>query len=124
MPVPLRPEQILVLGGTVVEVWGDSLRTILPDGATVPAAPQDNDAYRATAARLGYGDDTLRMCLEHEAAHSAVCAWLGLTESPTLGRVARGQGSTAVTDAEEDMVLAIQRFCRASGIDLLARLRK
>lgn len=119
---PVRPARILTFGRTVVQVWPDSVVTILPGGEQVFAAAQDNDAYRETAQRLGYGSDTVRMSRDHEVLHSAVAAWLGLWESPTLGRVARGEGDTALTGLEEDVVLAIQRFCNAAGVDLMGVL--
>lgn len=113
--------QVLTFGETLVQVWPDCVRTILPGGAIVMAAPQDNDAYRATAGHLGYGEDTARMCAEHEAAHTAICAWLGLAESPTLRQVAHGRPDTFISGVEEDVVLALQRFARAAGVDLLQR---
>jgi hypothetical protein len=33
------------------------IETIFPDGSAVPACPQPTSEYRATAGRLGYGDD-------------------------------------------------------------------
>jgi hypothetical protein len=121
--VPVRPARVLTYSnGTIIQVWPDCVRTILPDGSEVVAAPQDNDAYRATAERLGYGADTLRMSQEHELLHSWLAAHLGLPESPTLGRVARGEGDTALTGLDEDAVMAIQRFANAAGVNLLEHL--
>lgn len=112
----------LRFGRTLVEHWPDSTRTLLPSGAGVVAAPQDADAYRATAARLGYGPDTLRMMRDHEALHSALAHLLGLPESPTLRRVADGAGDTELTGLEEQAVLAIAAFANAAGADLSAAL--
>jgi hypothetical protein len=97
------------------------LETELPDGTIVPAAPHDTDEYRATAQKLGYGDDTWRLCREHELAHSELAEALGLEYSPTLWAVAHGQhggipGSPGEMAAEEDLVLAIQRVkCGREG---------
>lgn len=117
-----RPDEVLVLGATVFEIWPDCVRTILPDGGVVVGAPQDNESYRATAFRLGYGADTAAMCRDHEAAHSWICALLGLPASPTLSVVAHCEPGGGLTCAEEDLVLALQRFCRLAGIDLMARM--
>jgi hypothetical protein len=121
--VPVRPARVLTYSnGTIIQVWPDCVRTILPDGSEVVAAPQDNDAYRATAERLGYGADVRRMCFEHEILHSWVAAHFGLPESPTLGRVARGQGDTSLTGLEEDAVCALARLANAAGVTLLEHL--
>lgn len=114
---------VYVLGGTVFEVWPDSVRTILPDGYTVPAAPEDTPEYRATAERLGYGTDTLAMSRDHEALHNWLCHALGLQYSPTMARVAHGLGGSDLTALEEDIVLAIQRFARAAGVDVMAAVK-
>lgn len=113
-PAPLR------LGATRIRFEGDLAITTLPDGAEVVAAPQDTEAYRATARRLGYGDDTARMCREHDACHAWLAAILCLPESPTLSNVAHGRSDSALTGLEEDAVMAIQAFACAAGVDLMA----
>lgn len=110
------------VGRTLIEIGTDLLFTVLPDGALVPAAPQDTTEYRMTAAGLGYEDDILRMCREHEVAHSLLCWLLGLPESPTMRGVAHGAAPTPQTNLEEAAVLAFQAFARALDIDLLALL--
>jgi hypothetical protein len=115
----------LTFGGTTVTFDGDYAITALPGGHRIVAAPQDDAAYRATALRLGYASDTLRMMREHEAAHSAVCHWLGLPESPTLRAVADDEGPTDLSNLEEDVVLALAKFANAAGvrlIDVFARM--
>lgn len=115
-----RPNRIVVLGWTVVELWGhDFTRTILPDGTEVPAAPQDDDSYRERAAVLGYGADTASMSREHELAHVLLSYILGLPESPALRAAANDAGPSDLTGMEEDAVMAIQRFARAAGVDLV-----
>ena len=120
----MQPARLIQFGAVMVQVWPSSIVTILGDGQQVYAMPQDNDEYRATAERLGYGADTSRMSREHELLHSALAFWLGLAESPTVGRVARGEGNTRLTGLEEDAVCAIAAFCNAAGIDLLAALSR
>lgn len=51
------------VGRTTVEMWGDSVRTILPSGNTVVAAPGAPPSSRSLAA-----------CLDHEMAHTWL-AW-------------------------------------------------
>lgn len=109
----------------IVRVFEETryLETVFCDGAKVPAAPQDNDEYRATAARLGYGTDTWRMCREHEIAHTVVCEAFGLPHSPTLWAVAHGHkngipDSPGEMAAEEALVLAYQAWCLVRGVRL------
>jgi hypothetical protein len=91
------------------------LETQFPDGTRVPAAPQDTDQYRATAMALGYGENTWRLCREHEIAHTTLMQALGLMYSPTLWAVAHGAhgqipGSPGEMAAEEKLVLAYQEW--------------
>jgi hypothetical protein len=120
----MTPAHRLVFGGTVVEVWPDCVATHLPGGAEVVAAPQDNDSYRATAQRLGYGPDTFRMMRDHEILHTAIAHLLGLPESPTLRGVAEGKGSTPLTDLEEDVVCSLAKLASMVGIDLMVALSR
>jgi hypothetical protein len=109
---------VLRFGATTVEVYPDSTRIIFPDDAEIVGAPQDTDAYRATARQYGYGDDTLTLCQEHEVMHIALTHWLGI-ESVTM-RVLRGEADVqALSDLEEAAVLAVQRFARAAGVNLI-----
>lgn len=99
--------------GVRVRVFPDEryLETIFADDSRVPAAPQDNDEYRARAQALGYGDDVWRMCQEHEIAHTELMQRLGLEYSPTLWAVAHGDTrKTREMGAEEELVLAFQRW--------------
>lgn len=106
---------------TTIEVHDDHTMIYLPSGATVPGAPEDTDGYRATAHRYGYGEDTLQLCKDHEVMHVALSDWLGLPISPTMHFVSTGDDSeVALRGLEEAAVLAIQRYARAAGIDLIA----
>lgn len=100
------------------------LETLFPDGSSVPAAPQRTPEYAETAQRLGYGaeaDAQWRMCKEHEEAHTTLLQSLGLRYSPTLWAVAHGHhaaipGSPGEMAAEEDLVLAYQRWARLRAL--------
>jgi hypothetical protein len=105
------------LGRARIEFDGDLTTTVLPAGK-VPAVPQDNDEYRARAEALGYGDDTALMSREHEIGHALLAVWLGQPYSPTLFGVATGQHWPHWHD-EEAAVLALQRYARVLGVDLV-----
>lgn len=108
---------LMVLGECTVRIFEEThyLETVFPDGSKVPAAPQESDAYRETARVHGYGDDTWRLCREHELAHTVLLQKLGFRYSPTLWAVAHGHHdsipeSPGEMEAEETMVLAYQRW--------------
>ncbi len=119
-----RPRRVFSIGSHEVEFWPDSTRVILGTGEEITAAPQTSDEYRANAEALGYGSDTDRMCREHDLLHAVLCEALGLPYSPTLKNVAGGQGPTDLTNYEEDMVLAAQRFLNAAGVDIVEVLER
>jgi hypothetical protein len=110
-------------GPITVEVRADGTLIAFPDGSSVPGAPHDTKAYRATAEAHGYGADTLRLCQEHELLHIALCHWLGI-DSPTMAllRGADGAGLQDLNPIEEAAVLAVQRLARAAGVDLVERM--
>src|ERR1044071_3628818 len=111
-------------GDTLVEVYSDSTCITFGDGSTIPGAPEDTDAYRATALQHGYGDDTLRLCQEHEVMHIALCHWL-VIDSPTRPLLRQGDDERLhqLNGLEEAAVLAIQHFARRAGVDLVARMK-
>ena len=115
---------VLHLAGAQVRLHEDGVTTtVYPDGGCVPACAEDNDAYRQTALEHGYGADTALLSREHELGHSLLAHWLGLQYSPTLRAVADGRAGEGDW-REEAAVLAIQRFARARGIDLVAVARR
>lgn len=96
-----------------------SLDTYMPLlGVTIHALPQDNPAYRITSSRLGYGLNVGKMNRDHDTMHCLMAHWLGLGFSPALSHLALNQDSDEYTDAEEDMVLAIQRYANMMGVDI------
>jgi hypothetical protein len=100
-----------------IEILPTGSRITLPSGDVVHGAPHDTDAYRATARQLGYGDDTLGMCRDHDPLHALLAGWLGLKVSygmlDAAGRLDPGDAEKAA--AEEAAVLAVQRFMRLAG---------
>ena len=112
--------QLIQFGSTIIEVYPDSTRIIFPDGTIVAGAPQDTESYRATAEQHGYGADTLQLCKEHEVMHVALCHWLGI-DSPTMRLLRYGDDARLhrLNGLEEAAVLAVQKFARAIGVDLI-----
>jgi hypothetical protein len=100
-----------------IEILPGGSRITLPSGEVVLGSPHDTDAYRATARQLGYGDDTLAMCRDHDPLHASLCLWLGLDVSYAMldaaGRLDPADAEKAA--AEESAVCAVQKFMRLAG---------
>lgn len=94
--------------------WCTGTTVILPCGLVVEGRPHDTDAYRATAKEIGYGDDVLALCRDHDALHVALAAWLGL-ESFAIRSAAGLDVDAEIAAAEEAAVLATQKFLRLAG---------
>lgn len=122
--MPPSPTCSIRLGACTFEIWPAHVRTILPLGE-VTAAPQDDDDYGARAVELGYGADRFAMCRDHELVHCWLAALLGLDASPALTAVATGRPLSAeASGIEEAAVLAVQRFARSLGVDLVDAARR
>lgn len=104
--------------GTVVEVLATGSRIILPDGTIVFGEPHYSESYQETARRLGYGEDVLRLCQEHDPAHAWLADAIGLKESPALRAAIGGAVDPAIASADEEATMSLQRFCRAAGVTL------
>lgn len=92
-----------------------------PSGSIVIIGePHDTDEYRLTAQELGYDDNTLSMCQDHDPLHVALCRWLGLSVSfsmlSAVGKLHDDQEYLAI--AEEAAVIAVQRFLRLAGVEV------
>jgi hypothetical protein len=80
------------------------------DGSYVEATPWwDDEGYHKQAVDLGYGNDLLAMCQDHELLHSAAAEMLYQKPSEALWRWAHGDRSKKGLGAEEDLVLRLQR---------------
>lgn len=97
-------------GDTTVVVSSHGTETLLPDGRVLAAHPQTDGAYLLKAVELGYHGDTAAMCREHDYLHAKLCHALGLPCSPALAAAVRGMPVDDLTGAEEDLILAAQRF--------------
>lgn len=87
------------------EAW---VVTKFPDGTTVEAHPQHGEEDVARAAALGY-DGVGSMTLDHDLLHQVV-SWAVRGRG---SRVPTGTEDAELVQAEEEAVLAIQRYANA-----------
>ena len=89
--------------------------TRFPDGTHWEAYPHATPHYHVIAHRLGYGDDLLAYCREHEVMH-ALCAEVLLdAPSTVLWKLAHGETiEPAAAVIEEALVMTAQRHLRAN----------
>ena len=109
---------IVRLGSVTVETFDGYTITRFADGKEVHALHAEQPGQAETAKGLGY-PDAEAMNTEHDLAHSLLCYWLGLPESPTLRDVAEGKTASDLHYLEEEAVMAIQRFANAVGVSLV-----
>lgn len=106
----------------VIDYDAQHIETKFPDGSVAPARPEDSDAYRATAERLGYGADTWRLCVDHEILHTWVPQMMGEPRSTILWNVAHGGAKHWPPGGkeEEGYVTSVQTWLNTGEIDDLA----
>lgn len=103
---------------TSVTIHDHGTTIVLPCGLVVEGRPHDTDAYRATAAALGYGDGleaALRMAQHHDALHCALIAFLGIPESYSLRQAAGLPVDAELAGIEETAVMAVQALMVRGG---------
>lgn len=84
--------------------------TRYPDGSEVHAHPQHGEEDEARARALGY-PDVGAMTFDHDRLHSLLAWALAHRASPVLRAAAAGRAvDPELAEAEEAMVLAVQRF--------------
>ena len=81
-----------------------------PDGTSVGAVPHDTHDYHIVSHRLGYEDDILAYCREHEFAHAFLEERLYDRPSQVLWNLAHGLAVDDRAHAYEE--LAAQTFQR------------
>ena len=125
VPLPANFRPPLMFGDALVAFpsWGTLITW--PDGTFVSGAPEDTDAYRKTALDYGYDTDTLALCRDHELLHVALCYWLGVP-SPVMDalRLRADMVGVEIRILEEAAVLAVQRFARAMGAEIIDAMAK
>lgn len=104
-------------GRVLVELHDGWTVTKLPNGREVHALHAEQPGQAATAARLGCSVEDMNRT--HDLIHSLLAHALGLECSPALGAVAASLPSTALHAAEEEAVLAVQRFAFMAGVRLV-----
>jgi hypothetical protein len=93
--------------------WG--CKTVFLDGTEADAIPHDTHHYHVVSHRLGYGDDVLAYCQEHELAHSFIEEKLHNRPSRVLWGVAHGSMLSGPAATYEELVAQqFQRWVRAS----------
>lgn len=94
-------------------IEGDTVITTLPDGAVVVAKPNYTKEDADRARRMGYrGEGVTRvidMTRDHDWLHTLLADALGFDESYALRAAVTGEEND-LSDAEEDVVLAMQRL--------------
>jgi hypothetical protein len=99
--------------------WGVTTR--FHDGSEVGAWPHDTHHYRVISHRLGYGDDVMAYCREHEFAHAFVAERLRDEPSYVLECLAKGRPiDMSFAIFEEMAAQTFQRWLRANERPILA----
>lgn len=107
-----------VLPTGVVTVTPDKITTTVPGGAQAYAVPTYKEVDHDRAENLGY-PSPYEMHRDHDLTHCLLAHWLGLPASPVIAGVARQTPlSKAEAGAEEEAVLAVQKFAQQQGVDL------
>lgn len=111
------------IGTATVEYTPDGCATHYPDGTHYGAQPHDTHHYHVIAHRCGYGDDILRYCREHEAAHHMVSEWIAGRRSEVLWPLCHGYDpDQAEAVMEEIAAQAFQRWLRANERPIIGGL--
>ena len=95
--------------------------TLFEDGSEASSIPHNTPHYHVVAHRLGYGDNLLAYCFEHEFCHSFVEERLHDRPSQVLWAVAHGQTLSGPTSAYEEIAAQVfQRWLRANERPILS----
>jgi hypothetical protein len=111
-PADRVPRRVFPLRHCTVSFYDHFAWTQFPSGQGWGAVPSDDPSYRALAARLGYGDDILAYCLEHDFLHSFLEQEVFQRPSPILYALAHDVPPPPTTCYEEALVQLFQGFLR------------
>lgn len=105
-----------------VEFTPEGATTRFPDGTSVDATPHPDDHhYSVVAHRLGYGDDILAYCQEHEVCHSLAAQWFWDEPSHVLWSLAHKQQVHRGKGIYEEMAAqTLQAWLRANVRPILS----
>lgn len=100
--------------------WGCETR--FPDGAVVSAWPHpEQPHYHVIAHRLGYGDDLMAYCREHEVAHAMIAERLHDAPSVVLWGLSHGEKIPKGPGLYEEIAAqTLQRWLRANERPILS----
>lgn len=104
-------------------IWCDGWITWLRfgDGGVCEAHPHQEPHYFVIAHRLGYGDDIISYCYEHEFCHEFFNEFLYDRKSPLLVSLAQGSPLAGPVAVQEELsVMAVQRWLRANERPIVA----
>ncbi len=114
------------LGECCVDIhdWGTD--TVFKDGTSAMGMPEDTNHYRWITRDLGYKDDVLKQCIEHELAHTLCAVIMGAPYSPILWHAAHKDqlGWYPHWREEEAVVQAFQKQHRGRMEEFAAALMK
>jgi hypothetical protein len=116
---------VISLKFCTLEFTDDGAVTRFPDGTEIVAHPHPgNHHYNVISHRLGYGDDILRFCQEHEFAHSFVAERLLDRPSVVLSALAHGTVLSGRNAAFEELTAqAFQRWLRANERPIISGVK-
>lgn len=104
-----------------VEFLSDGVITRFPDGTDIEAQPHDTYHCHVISHRLGYGDNILRYCQEHEFAHSYIAECLFDRPSLVLSSLAHGVQLSGRNSAYEEIAAQVlQRWLRTHERPILS----
>jgi hypothetical protein len=108
-----------------LEFTPDGAVTRFPDGTEIGAHPHPgNHHYHVISHRLGYGDDVLAYCREHELCHSLVEERLHDRPSRVLWALAHGSTLSGRDAAYEELTAqTLQRWLRANERPIISGVR-
>lgn len=113
--------KIVALSYCTIEYTEWGCLTRFPDDTSAPATPHYTPHYYVITHRLGYGDDVLTYCREHEVCHSLVAEWFQDTPSAVLWDLAHQKVPDPIVALHEEvMVQMVQRWVRGAERPILA----
>jgi hypothetical protein len=114
-----KPDATFRLEYCTVSFYENWVWTQFSDGQGYGSLPHRTDSYLRLASKLGYGQDIMGYCREHDFLHNFVEQEVNRRPSPILWALAHGQPAPRTCAYEEALVQTFQGFLRA-GWDMTA----
>lgn len=113
----------IILRHSILDFTDEGCITYFQDGTSIGAAPHDTHHYHVVSHRLGYGDDVLAYCREHELAHLFTEERLHDRPSRVLWELAHGRLLNGADACVEEIAAQVfQRWVRAHERPIVAGL--